>query len=280
MKIFTIYKFYRHTVFLFSLILMVLMNNIVFGDVIYVDVNAGGANNGLSWTNAYNDLQFALNSASSGDQIWVAKGTYFPATNGDRSASFNIPDGVEVYGGFAGTESSLAERTDYGVGGTNETILSGDIGTGGDQNDNSYHVVKFSSSVSSSTILDGFTITGGYALDGVLDDDFVGAGIFVEGSPTISQCTIENNNSWSDGPGLYIYNNSGTITPGFSNCTIKTNTAQFGYGGISNEAEGATVNSSFTNCTIISNNINGGAGGGIFNFSDNSGNCYYNSNKL
>ncbi len=34
---------------------------------------------------------------------------------------------VGIYGGFAGTESNVSERTDYGYGEINETILSGDL---------------------------------------------------------------------------------------------------------------------------------------------------------
>ena len=46
--------------------------------IIYVDDDASGANNGTSWVDAYNYLQDALVSASSGDEIRVAQGTYTP----------------------------------------------------------------------------------------------------------------------------------------------------------------------------------------------------------
>ena len=38
---------------------------------IYVKSNATGANNGTSWSNAYNSLGLALMNATSGAQIWV-----------------------------------------------------------------------------------------------------------------------------------------------------------------------------------------------------------------
>ena len=42
------------------------------GKIIHVNDDAGGANNGTSWTDAYTDLQSALSTSNFGDQIWVA----------------------------------------------------------------------------------------------------------------------------------------------------------------------------------------------------------------
>ncbi|MBU0617296.1 MAG: hypothetical protein KKI02_06250, partial [Planctomycetes bacterium] len=65
---------------------------------IFVKAAAVGANNGLDWANAYTDLQSALGVAVSGDQIWVAAGTYKPDRGtGDRSAKFTMVDGVAIY---------------------------------------------------------------------------------------------------------------------------------------------------------------------------------------
>ena len=50
------------------------------GQVIFVNHAASGSNNGTSWTNAYNLVQDAIDNASSGDSIFIAKGTYLPTT--------------------------------------------------------------------------------------------------------------------------------------------------------------------------------------------------------
>ena len=68
---------------------------------------ATGNNNGSSWENAFTNLQLAISAASSGDEIWVAQGVYKLGNN--RTDSFDIPDGVTIYGGFAGDETNLAQ---------------------------------------------------------------------------------------------------------------------------------------------------------------------------
>jgi predicted outer membrane repeat protein len=133
--------------------------------VVHVKATASGSANGSSWANA-TSLQAALAAAQPGDQLWVAKGVHKPAPAGNPTVSFVIPDGVAVYGGFAGTESTLAQR-DWQA---NPTVLSGDI-DGNDTVDadgvttaraglNSHHVVR-TGVVSSTSRLDGFTISGG-----------------------------------------------------------------------------------------------------------------------
>lgn len=82
---------------------------------IFVKSDATGSNDGTSWTNAYTSFQSALTAASSGNQIWVASGTYYPTTQiggtGVRYSTFQMePRAVAIYGGFAGTESSLVKE--------------------------------------------------------------------------------------------------------------------------------------------------------------------------
>lgn len=73
----------------------------------YVDNLATGANNGTSWVNAYSNLQTALDAASPFDELWLKdNGTTNPYTSGYL---VNIND-LRIYGGFAGTETSLTQR--------------------------------------------------------------------------------------------------------------------------------------------------------------------------
>ncbi len=161
----------------------------------FVDRDATGQNNGTSWQDAFNDLQDALCVAIDGDEIWVAEGTYLPdhgaiQTLLDQGESFHLVQGVEIYGGFDGTESQLGERDVE----QHLSILSGDL-LGDDQPsfqntwDNSHNVVK-ASNVDDSTVLDGFTITAG-------DNSWGGgggAGMLVQSAtPTLAQCVFLRN---------------------------------------------------------------------------------------
>ena len=97
--------------------------------IVYVDVDSTCSSScGGSWAEAHPNLQDALATAVSGDQIWVTQGIYYPDIGGgmspnDRSATFTLLNGVAIYGGFAGNESSLDERNIT----ANPTLLSGDI---------------------------------------------------------------------------------------------------------------------------------------------------------
>ncbi|HNX29864.1 MAG TPA: stalk domain-containing protein [Syntrophomonadaceae bacterium] len=226
--------------------------------IIYVDADATGEADGLSWEDAYTSLQEALDVAVDGDQIWVAAGTYYPVkdTAGNdspvdpRALTFQMKNGVAIYGGFAGNEVDLDGR-DYEV---NETILSGDLGIEDDPSDNSYHVFN-NSGIDGTAILDGFTITGGNANNG--DSSDYGGGMYNFGSGTaLTNVTFRDNSAYAEGGGMYNkFSNHLTLT----NVTFSGNTAGYG-GGLYN------YNSSLELTDVIfSGNSARGSGGGMFN---------------
>ena len=75
--------------------------------VLYVDIDARGADDGSSWENAFHSLQDALAVAAKGSEIRVADGVYRPdrgtrVKRGDRRATFELKSGVAIVGGYAG----------------------------------------------------------------------------------------------------------------------------------------------------------------------------------
>lgn len=243
--------------------------------ILYVNKNAGGLNNGSTWGNAYVSLQDALsNKCPNVTQIWVAKGTYYPDegvgnTDNDRSASFIMKNGVAIYGGFTGTETSLNARN-WNL---NKTILSGDI----DQNDdaaiatsslltnasranNSYHVIMNNYTadnlLTNTAILDGFVISGGNANAGAEPNSSGGGMSNVYASPIIKNC-IFSNNAANGGGGLYNSYSEANIIQ----CIFKNNQAGNLGGGIDNFNSAAGLK--ITNSTFNGNASS--TGGGIGN---------------
>lgn len=172
------------------------------------------------------DLQAALAAAGPGSgvtAIWVAEGTYVPSTT-DATASFELIDGVALYGGFAGTETALDQR-DWNA---HPTVLSGDIG----QDDvvgsgpywyqnwninssNSGHVIV-ASGTDETAVVDGFTIADGHtgpAGTPAGSPLMFGGGIYcVDGSPTVRNCTFTHcEAAFAAGAGIYLWNSNATV---------------------------------------------------------------------
>ncbi len=188
-----------------------------------IHVKQGSTGDGSSWANAFGSLQDALDVAGEGDQIWVAQGIYKPeaAYNGisDRHKTFHIDDDIRLYGGFVGTELSLSQREWF----ENPTILSGQIGNQGIQEDNAYHVLYIDGGVTSEMLIDGFTIEDGFGLqDGAGSVDGQGAGIYMNSaSPTIQHCNFNYNTS-ANGGAIFATNNSDVV---IANCIFQRNGA-------------------------------------------------------
>ncbi|MHB9011475.1 MAG: choice-of-anchor Q domain-containing protein [Ignavibacteriaceae bacterium] len=237
-----------------------------YAPILYVNASAQyGSNEGTSWANAYTSLQTALNAAVNGDQIWVAKGTYKPSYDyglggGSRYYHFEMKNGVSIYGGFAGTEDSVKQRTNFGPGGADETKLSGDLngddivtGSGAtlsitNNSENCYHVIynRSSLSLTKSAVLNGFTIQGGFA-NGLDPYYNRGGGMFNDtASPTITNVTFTANEA-KFGGGLNNYISS---SPALTNCIFYSNLAFTNGGAIENSTSSSPV---ITNSTIAMN---------------------------
>ncbi|MCW9707150.1 putative Ig domain-containing protein, partial [Fodinibius salsisoli] len=263
--------------------------------ILYVDQNvSGGQETGDSWANALLTLTEALAyardewvSANGPLQIWIADGTYKPTDGTDRSASFRLTgaeDGLKIYGGFAGGESTLSQRDPA----TNVVTLSGNLNgddSDGDgdgfpetnRGDNSYHVVYLdgiSSPITSATVLDGVTISGGQADDGSFPDNS-GGGLFCIGqgstcSPTLANNTFRYNSASKLGGAMY---NSGTASgessPVITDVHFIQNRAASG-AGVFNDGDGGASNPILTDVSFRDNRS-------LFDGADGNGAAIYNN---
>ncbi len=213
--------------------------------ILYVKSGAGG--DCASWTTAC-DLQIALSSAESGDQLWIAAGTYIPTDSEDPNATFQLPNGVALYGGFPGNGGDWQLR-DWEA---NLTILSGDYGSG-----KSYHVVS-SDAVDNTTILNGFIISDGSAT--YYFEDEYGGGMFNANSSLTLSNIIFSNNRANYGGGMYNVSSSPILT----NVTFSDNTAALSGGGIYNKDSNPLLTDVIFNTNMATNE-----GGAVSNTNSN-----------
>ncbi|GAB3506197.1 hypothetical protein GCM10027341_38810 [Spirosoma knui] len=193
---------------------------------IYVRENGSNTDpaTATSWANALSGtaLQGVLATAPAGTTFLVGAGLYKPTTGADRSFSFSIPSGVQVYGGYAGSGATPDVRTAF----PSSTTLSGDINSPGNAADNSYHVVKFKNA-STNTRLDGAVITNGYAGNSEDDSpDGRGGGIYNDGSnggssnPTLFNLSLVNNQAFNSGGALHNNGDGGNSSPTLTNVSF------------------------------------------------------------
>ncbi|MDR0982247.1 MAG: hypothetical protein LBM07_03250 [Culturomica sp.] len=267
-----------------ALLLSIFTVNISAQTTRFVRPQTSGNGSGSSWANASNDIQAMIDASQAGDKVFVAAGTYYAVQQGksvtdgvgtgsvaSRQRSFAMKDGVAVYGGFSGSESSPDQRVrktnaEYGWEWANETVLSGDVPdgitdnwtigsngnswvAGGYSGDNVYHVVWFAANgftgtttagipralpLANETLLDGFTIVGGSA-DG--DNSYVqgamsyGGGVYLTANGVVSNCVIQKNQSQLFGGGVFM-NYGGRLTDSYvGSNACSGSNAAYGYGG-------------------------------------------------
>ena len=252
--------------------------------VIFVNAARPANGDGTSWATAFRDLQPALTAAQSGDELWIAAGTYRPDRGpglipGTKTVAFQLRSGVGLYGGFLGNEASRPQRNPV----VNLTILSGDLngddGAGGTPNlsDNSLRIVV-ANGTAAGTIVDGVTIrgAGGEASAGggvtcaagqlVLVNCIItanraesGAGLFCDafGILRLERCQVLRNSASDTGGGYFgsIFSDLLAINSTFSgNYAAQRGAGLFAISG---------TRLSLANCTVVRNTA-GGLGGGVF----------------
>jgi len=168
----------------------------------YVDADNTGSQTGSSWTTAFRTIQPAINAAADagGGDVWVAEGVYneartsTPHGGGLNTGSLMLKPNVDVYGGFAGTETSLGQR-DPGV---HVAVVDGASSRNGAP---AYHVIV----AAAGSLLDGFTITGGSAT-GATAETKAGGGCYSAGvSGSAVNCVFLWNTAQSRGGAVYAH---------------------------------------------------------------------------
>ncbi|MCI0632035.1 MAG: right-handed parallel beta-helix repeat-containing protein, partial [Phycisphaerales bacterium] len=226
---------------------------------LYVDDDAAGGGDGLSWSSAFDHVQDALDlaaQAKSGvNEVRVAQGRYVPTKRTDetdpRSVTFTLLNGVMLAGGYAGVGADDPDARDVEQ---FQTILSGDInGDDGpdfaNNSENSYHVLA-ASGTESSAVLDGFLVREGNANIG---DDWptstmLGGGLFaVSGSPTVRNCRFSSN--WAKWGGAIYVREASSLS--VIDCEFLANASA--YDGSALRARGPGVFANVVNSSFVNN---------------------------
>ncbi len=213
---------------------------------------SSSAQDGATWGSGYRELHSALSVAQraggSSFEIWARQGFYRPTTGTDRNATFTIPSGLRIYGGFAGTETTLAQRAfpAFFI-----TAMDGSIGSSA-ATDNSYTVVD-AGNTSSSTLIDGFTISNGYN-----NNSGNGGGVRIfNGQAVFRNCKFLSNVATNSGGAAWL----SAAQPKFVNCLFYNNDCNNGSGGAVAANSGGRLG--LYNVQIIGNHA-GGEGGGVY----------------
>jgi len=170
----------------------------------------GDGTNGESWPTAFTSVSDAIAASASGDQIWVASGTY--------NETLVLIPGISLYGGFSGTEGN--DEFDLRDWQTNETNIDA----------SGFYVSAVTGA--NHTVVDGFTVTGARAKEPF---GASGGGFFCLGvEMSIRNCDIHSNWVLCHDSGLWCGSGGGIDVEDsrvlMENCRIHHNATSIGAG--------------------------------------------------
>ncbi len=283
------------------------------GGVLFVDDDAAGGGDGLTWDTAYRFLQDALTFASEPangvTEIRVGQGTYKPDRDeadpegtGDREATFNLINGLSLLGGYAGIGAEDPDERDVDL---YETVLSGDLaGNDGpgfvNYEENTLNILT-GEDLDDATLLEGWFVIGGNNEGGPLDG---GAGLTVTlssltvrdcrflfnfastvggavaargGEPVFERCLFDGNRVENDfGVGAFVCLGSGHFQ--LHECVFVRNSTDSWAGAVNNQNAGLLT---AIGCLFLDNEASGNGGAiGLWNQGEAVlVNCLFQGNK-
>ncbi|RYG54321.1 MAG: hypothetical protein EOO01_01890 [Chitinophagaceae bacterium] len=133
-------------------------------NIIYVTQSGAGNMDGSNWTNALkgDHLRDTIWKAPANTSFWIAAGTYKPHPTSKDSSFYVYNRRIDLYGGFAGTETSISQRDIPG----NPTVLSGAVHPT-DSAQYSDVIIRYDNADSS--VLDGFVIRDAHGRTALLN---------------------------------------------------------------------------------------------------------------
>ena len=233
-------------------------------------VMPNGTGDGSSWENAAGDIQSMINASNSGCQVWIRYGNY------SLSETLLMKQGVNVYGGFFGNETSIDDRPKSDLDGngtieswefTHTTVLNGQYAR---------QVLRQSNNFMVETVWDGVTITNGR-------NEASGSGASIMLNGKLVNSIVSGNTSFIEysnrGNGGGIVNFGGTI----SHCLVSSNTVSTYHPNVNTESRGGGIYGGIVSRCVITGNISYDSGGALYNceadnclIAENSGGGAYN----